>query len=177
MEKTVVPGYQIPWVLFLALPQTGFVTPWKFLQLSEAVFPLCAVGCWYKHATSTGEEVKCSQSSPTPTPLSWCWCHYHHHHLLQVRQWHFPACRAKDGQRGERLLPLPLPTACLALNPPVSAPRCRLDAAGHYLAAVLRARWGFAHQGCLQRLLTQLKLLTAILLFIYLAAEDRNSRR
>lgn len=45
MEKTIVPGYQIPWVLFLALPQTGFVTPWKFLQLSEAVFPLCAVGC------------------------------------------------------------------------------------------------------------------------------------
>lgn len=45
MEKTLLPGYKIPWVLFLALPQTGFVTPWKSLQLSEAVSPLCAVGC------------------------------------------------------------------------------------------------------------------------------------
>lgn len=42
MEKTLLPGYKIPWVLFLALPQTGFVTPWKSLQLSEAVSPLCA---------------------------------------------------------------------------------------------------------------------------------------
>lgn len=43
--------------------------------------------------------------------------------------------------------------------------------------AVLKARRGAAHLGGLQGLLTQLKLLTAILLFIYLAFEDRNSRR
>lgn len=37
MGKTPLPCYQIGWVLFLALPQTGFVTPWKSLHLSDTV--------------------------------------------------------------------------------------------------------------------------------------------
>lgn len=43
MEKTLVPGCEIPGILFLALPQTGFVTPWKSRQRSETVFLICAM--------------------------------------------------------------------------------------------------------------------------------------
>lgn len=63
MGKIPVPCYQIGWVLFLALPQTDFVTPWKSLHLSDTVFFICAVGWQWKHAPSRGEEVKYSQPS------------------------------------------------------------------------------------------------------------------
>lgn len=73
---------------------------------------------------------------------------------------------------------LPAPShSSLATRPSCVSTLVLLGAEGHKLVAVLRAGWVFAHHSCLQCLLTQLKLLTAILLFIYLAAEDRNSRR